>query len=83
MISDQARQLRSRKEEEVMVKGGPLPLEEPLERTKMKIVDKLQRMTRNMNEYTEEVETKLEKAYKAVGGTKKYGFDKLSAKNAE
>ena len=42
-----------------MIKGQS----EPLEQTKMKIVHKLEKMNRNMNEYTEDVEQKLEKAY--------------------
>lgn len=61
-------------------RGG---VDEPLERTKMKIIDKLQRMNKHMSEYTEDVEDKLEKAYGALGahGAKKYGFNKASTKH--
>lgn len=42
-------------------------------------------MNKNMSEYTEEVEDKLERAYGALGaqGAKKYGFDKASAKQTD
>lgn len=42
-------------------------------------------MNNNMTEYTQDVENKLEKAYAAVGGAavKKYGFEKLAARNVD
>lgn len=51
----------------------------------MKIVDKLKRMNVNMSEYTMDVEDKLERAYGGAGGNamKKYGFEKLAARNSD
>jgi hypothetical protein len=47
----------------------------PLQKQKADIVDQLLGMNNSMKDFSGEVESKLEHAYNAIGGAKKYGYD--------
>ena len=55
--------------------------DEPLEKQKIGLVNQLIGMNQNIRQFSEDMEGRLEKAYKAGNYGKKFGYEGQSAKN--
>ena len=62
-------------------KGQERMSDEPLETQKASIVKQLVGMNENIRNFSERMEEKLEKAYKAGNYNKKFGYDAANAKD--
>ena len=81
---------RAGREQPASLVSGGLPgthkriSDTPLETQKKGVVDTLLSMNRNMKDFSADIESRLERAYDAVGGaSRKYGFEPATGKELE